>query len=536
MSKISKITKNNKKILITIIFILLAGMIGTVSAELILETSKGSTPLPEIGNEIILHADLENKGSREVTNIVVVMRTGDEEICSRTIPKMNAGNKTRISCPWKITKSTECGYDTVISVNVNGGGQSLSSPIRMEIMGRHYNMELDPELPQVDEELKITIKDEDGKVVDGAKILLFEVFRIPGGYVREDPVDIGDVYTKNGQAQIVINEPGRYKILAESERDSYCKSVYREREVLDSFIIQGLKSAYGLDDDFNIKVMDRHNNPVEVDIQFSGPVDRWFYTTDIPFNFRQKGFEKGSYHIWIKEKCDYVGGEVSIYHTISEKITIAAGKTTSTSTSSTSSTSTSSSSKTTTTKQSLKIELIPDKDKINAGDEITIYVKSGGKAIDDAIVKITVGISGVKEFKTKNGEVKYTIERADFYSIHAEKEGYYSADVSFDLTEEKDKIIPVESTQEKENTEQKSEKETESVETVEKTSGTNEMSNYDKQISINEPTIKRTEISNFEKTSYLEGMNYKNILITLGIIIVLLVITILSIFIWKLVR
>jgi len=31
-------------------------------------------------------------------------------------------------------------------------------------------------------------------------------------------------------------------------------------------------------------------------------------------------------------------------------------------------------------------------------------------------------------------------------------------------------------------------------------------------------------------------MNYKNILITLGIIIVLLVITILSIFIWKLVR
>jgi len=527
--------KNNRKILITIvltaIFVLIAGV---VSAELKLEASKLSTPESNIGNEITLNAVIENTGALSVSGINLVIRTDSGTICSKTGLIIPGKNKTIVPCPWKITGNVSCGENSIY-MNVNGGGQSLSKSMIVNVNGKHYAMLLEPDTLELDKAFKVIIKDESGNGIEGAKISLSGVFSVPGGYEKDVPVDIGEIYTKSGQASLTITKAGKYKIIVEHEKEFYCKSVYREREVMNTFIVYGLKNAYSLDDEFNIRVTDKDNSTIDVVIEFRGPVTREYYKENIPFNFRNKGFSQGTYDLFIKEETDDFGEVPERYHRISQKITLSAGKSIPTPAANTPNTVTPAKP----ASPPLKIEISPDVDILKKGDKITIYVKSGGKGIDGVSVKVSTAFGGIKDFKTSGGgKVDYTIEKNDFFSIHAEKEGYASADISFDLMEDKDKTTPSGSSgnasETQENTSSGSEEtktKTNSTVTESKTSGVNEM-----KTSGEDTTFKKAEITDLEKSSPSDGMDYNSILVICGIIIVLLVIIVLVICIWKLVR
>ena len=522
--------KNNGKFLISIIFVLLV-FTGVVSAELKLEASKLSTPESNIGNEITLNAVIENTGALSVSGINLVMRTDSGTICSKTGLTIPGNNKTIVPCLWKITGNVSCGENRIY-INVNGGGQSLSKSMIVNVNGKHYAMLLEPDTLELDKEFKVIVKDESGNGIEGAKISLSEVFSLPGGYKKDVPVDIGEIYTKNGQAALKITKAGKYKIMLEYEKEFYCKSVYREREVMNTFVVYGLKNAYSLDDEFNIRVTDKDNSTIDVVIEFRGPVTREYYKENIPFNFRQKGFTQGTYDLFIKEETDEFGEVPERYHRISQKVTLSAGRSVPTPAANTPNTVTPAKP----ASPPLNIEISPDVDTLKKGDKITIYVKSNGKGIDGANVKISTAFSGIKDLTASGGgKVDYTIEKNDFFSIHAEKEGYASADISFDLMEDKDKKTPSGSSgnasETQENTSSGSvETKTNSTGTESKTSGTNEPGTPASQNTDGDGTFKKAEITEFEKP------DYTNILIAGGIIVVLLVIIVLLILIRKLVR
>lgn len=523
---------NIQKSLIISIFILLAG---TASAGIELDAGLSNSG-PQMGDEINIYAYLKNTGTSPI-NVNLNMRIGESDICSKTVSALLPGTEKRVNCTLKITKDMPCG-EQIIQVNANGGGDSQSETLYLRISGKSYRMILEPDNPELDRELKITVKDEDEKAVNNAKISLVKIEGDATTGESEYPVDIGEVYTNsNGIAILTINKAGRYKIGAEYERDGYCKSVFWKREVLNSFIVQGLKSTYGLDDDFDINVTDRNGNPFDVYIDFfNGPVDRYYDTSDVPFNFKQKGFEKGTYNVEFREKKE--SWQPATYHAIIEKITITAGRTaSSTSTSST----TSSTTKTEDTRPLLKIEITPDPGKIKVGDKITIYVTADGKAVDGAKVTVSSMFGESKELETpSSGKVEYKIERADLYPIHAEKEGYKPTDLSLEVGTEEIYNEPVQeeaSSEEESQTVNKEPEDTNPSEvTGENASETNELAASNEQSLTNTTLITQAQISEAGKPSYFEKINYKTIFIILGIIAALLIILILLLVIWKLIK
>jgi hypothetical protein len=304
---------------------------------------------------------------------------------------------------------------------------------------------------------------------------------------------------------------------------------------MNSFTIQGLRSTYGLDDDVDIVVTDRNNNTLKgIQVNFKGLTNSGFYRTydtdengNVKFNLKQRGFEKGDYNVYFGEDPM----EPSTYHAINKRITIAAGKTTN----SASSTASAASQKAEASKPSLEIKISPEPGKIKVGDKITIYVTSDGKAVNDASVRVSTMFSGIKELKTSSdGKVSYTIERADLYPIHVEKEGYKPADISLEVGMSEETFTPP---PEKTNTTNEVKEDTDPGKEIKGnvSEKTNETGSFN-EISADTQIAAQPEIESFDNGSYLEKGNYKNILIIGGIIVVLLAITVLLLVIRKLIR
>ncbi len=535
--------KNTSKILITILIVV--ALAGNASAALTMtaaasHTSPASSAFaPDIGDTIKIHANLKNDGINTISNIAVKVKvqSTDEIICSKTVSSLAGGAEETVLCEWKITEKIDCGEQS-IAVTANGGGYNPSGVLTPNVKGKVYHIVTEPDNPELGKAFKITIKDENENIVNGAKISLLGT---SDGHEFE--TDQEDVYTENGYATMTVNKSGKYKIVSVYERELYCKKSSKIREVYSQLVAHGLKDSYGLDDDFQVRVTDTENNTVEAFIDVTGVDSKTddcshhgqTVNGEYTFNFRQKSLKKGTYEIKVYEKKD--PWAPAKYHSVLIKVTLKEGSTYGTPSSSTPTSPITPQTKSTTPE--LSIEITPAIN-IIINEKIKIYVSSGGKSISGADITIRTLEGSDKTLKTSsNGETEFTIIELGYHDISAKKDGYSEAKTHFDSIRKEDIVENRDASGNSgvtdnaaaigENNPVNNENENPASEDP---GEINEESNHNEMTPINESVIKPADTN----TNTFNSMNYNNIAYTGGIImavVILAIIIILLLIIWK---
>ena len=311
--------KIKKKILLILPVSLLLTVVlsGFVSgSEVIKIESLSVTPSSAVvGEESKISVTVKNDGTENATGINVSVLAGGESVCSELIDYLIPGKASTVSCVW-IPWECNPGEDSAVTASAKTKGSSAAArPVFVKVSGKSYITETSGR-KMVNNEIAITVKDEEGKPVDYALVRI---------EFNGKPLPVSDAGTKNGVFTFTPAAGGIYLVLIEKERKGYCKQIKKEIEVKNSFIVIGLKQSYGVDDSVEVEITDLNENPVEmVNVIVSGNLTREFIAQKgiLKFSLKDSGFVKGDYVVVFQEYKANLN-EPSLFLSVTGNFTVA---------------------------------------------------------------------------------------------------------------------------------------------------------------------------------------------------------------------
>ncbi|MFH1836205.1 MAG: carboxypeptidase regulatory-like domain-containing protein [Methanobacteriota archaeon] len=314
---------------------------------------------------------------------------------------------------WKYNlRAYECKDDIEVEARVSGDVDSQTDGARFTIEEAGSNdilsISLDPEQPTADDELLITVVDDDGDEVDNAKVKITEL-GTDAEWDKSD--DVWEDRTDNGEVSLIMSKKkfskpkGIYQV--DAYLDGYCKDTITF-EISKKLVLTGpFPDKPQAGNSFTMKVTDEAGNALRFIRVVISP-DMHTATSD------SDGYAKFT----INNPGSYTAAAASVDYDDAIPISLIVYE-----------------------MPSLSIGVSPTNPMV--GETVTLTVTADGATVSGASLSVTLPTGTEKSFtSSSSGRVAYTAQYPGYHSIDATKENHDSGSSSFTVLDTLNVVVP----------------------------------------------------------------------------------------------